>query len=205
VGLTEEIQNLSPAKWQYALKRLRDLRLLAAKDEHRPDIVDCHPLIREHFGEKLQAKNLKAWQEAHSRLYDYYKNVPEKDLPDTLEEMEPLFAAVAHGCQAGRHQEVVEEIYWKRIKRGNEHYSTAKLGAFGADLAALSNFFEIVWSEPEKSLPDHEKAVILSWAGFRLRALGRLREAAQPMQAGLEMQRSSGERRQPQRTLSGLG
>jgi hypothetical protein len=103
-GLTDSLQWLSDEDWDFTLQHLRDLRVLAAKEEHRPDIVDCHPLIREHFGEKLKAKNPKAWQEAHSRLYDYYKNVPEKELPDTLEEMEPLFAAVAHGCQAELHE-----------------------------------------------------------------------------------------------------
>jgi len=36
-------------------------------------------------------------------------------------------------------------------------------------------------------MTDHDKASALNWAGFGLRALGRLREAAQPMQAGLKL------------------
>ena len=35
-------------------------------------------------------------------------------------------------------------------------------------------------------MTDEDKAVALNWAGFRLRALGRLRKAAEPMQAALE-------------------
>ncbi len=50
----------------------------------------------------------------------------------------------------------------------------------------MSGFFEIVWSRPASGLTDGDKAVVLSMAGFGPRALGRLREAAQPMQAGLE-------------------
>ena len=185
-GLTSNLQNLPFAKLQFVLHRLRDLRLLAEKDTSRPNTLDCHPLVREHFGENLRQQNPAAWQEAHSRLYEYYKNLPAKHLPDTLEEMEPLFAAVAHGCQAGRHQEALEKVYWERIRRGKEAYSVHKLGAFGADLSALSNFFEVLWSQPASGLKDDDKAVVLSWAGFRLRALGRLREAAQPLQAGME-------------------
>ncbi|MCP4419696.1 MAG: hypothetical protein GY805_24050, partial [Chloroflexi bacterium] len=62
-GLTDKLQNLSAAKWSFAIKHLRDLRLLAAEDE-RPNTLDCHPLVREHFGERLQEKNKNAWREA---------------------------------------------------------------------------------------------------------------------------------------------
>ncbi|MCG3155793.1 MAG: hypothetical protein DKINENOH_02401 [bacterium] len=187
-GLTSNLQNLPLAQLQFAFQHLRDLRLLAEKDTHRPDTLDCHPLVREHFGEKLRQQNPAAWKEAHGRLYEYYKNLPAKELPDTLEEMEPLFAAVAHGCQAGQHQGALADVYYSRIQRdGRTNYCCAKLGAFGADLSAVSNFFEILWSQPASGLTDADKAVVLSWAGFRLRALGRLAEASQPMQAGMEM------------------
>ncbi len=185
-GLTNEIQGLTEAKWLYAVKRLRELRLIAQEDPQRKAILDCHPLIREYFGERLQKTNPDAWKEAHSSLYEYYKSVPEKELPDTLEEMEPLFAACAHGCMAERYQETIEDVYWERIKRKQEHYCTSKLGAFGSDLAALAGFFEEIWSKPASALNELFQAGVLNWAGFRLRALGRLREAAQPIQAGME-------------------
>jgi tetratricopeptide (TPR) repeat protein len=185
-GLTAYLSQLSESDWLRLLQKLRDLKLIARESKHRPYMVDCHPLVREHFGGKLRSKALSAWRSAHSRLYEYYKNLPKKQLPDTLEEMEPLFVAVAHGCQTGKHQEIFYDVYWERIDRKNEFYSTNKLGAFGADLAALSNFFEIPWSKIVTNLTDADKAVTLSWAGFRLQALGRLREAAQPMQATVE-------------------
>ena len=187
-GLTDKLQNLGHDERQFAVQSLRDLRLLAAEEQDKPDTLDCHPLMREHFGERLQQQFPEAWTEAHSRLYNYYKNLPEKELPDTLEEMEPLFAAVTHGCLAGKHQEALDDVFYERIYRKNEKYSVHKLGAFGADLAALSNFFDPPWRRPAAGLTDADKAVVLSWAGFGLRALGRLREAAAPMQAGLEMQ-----------------
>ncbi len=100
--------------------------------------------------------------------------------------MEPLFAAVAHGCQADEPTKVWEEVYWKRIRRGNEHYSMHKLGAFGADLAALSNLFDAPWHKPAAGLSEHRQALVLNLTGFGLRALGRLAEASHPMQAGVE-------------------
>ena len=188
LGLTSNLQNLPFAKLQYALKRLRDLHLLAEKDEHDSDTLDCHPLVREHFGEKLRQNNPATWKEAHSRLYEHYKKLPAKHLPDTLEEMEPLFAAVAHGCQAGRYQEAHDSIYFERIRRGNEYYVFKKLGAFGSFLSATSSFFEKPWNQLVPGLRGNDKTILLSIAGFCLRALGRLREAVQPMQAGLELQ-----------------
>lgn len=184
-GLTDNIQDLSDKKWQIALKHLRQARLLAEKDPHDPDTLDCHPLLREYFGEQVRTSRTNAWREAHSRLYEYYKT-HSKALPDTLEEMTALFAAVAHGCQAGRYQEVLADVYYQRIQRGEEHFNWNKLGAFGADLAALSGFFDLPWRQPVATLSDDWKAFVLNEAGSDLRPLGRLAEAAQPMQAGLE-------------------
>ncbi|MFC1793300.1 TIR domain-containing protein [Planctomycetota bacterium] len=186
-GLTDSLQDISNHDWQNTLNHLRELHLIAKKDETDPDTLDCHPLIREHFGEKLQKQNPEAWKQAHARLYEYYKDLPEKELPDTLEEMEPLFAAVMHGSLAGKHQEALVDVYWKRIDRGYEHYSTARLGAFGADLSCLSNFFERLWDKPASSLTEDVKPFVLSWSGYALRAVGRLSEAAQPMKACLKL------------------
>jgi tetratricopeptide (TPR) repeat protein len=187
-GVTEQLQSLSEVDWQYALDHLRKLRLLAAESSEANTRLDCHPLVREHFAEQLETGNREGWQAANLRLYNYYKALPEIELPDTLEEMEPLFAAITHGCRAGLHQEVMDEVYEKRVIRGGrEDYTGSKLGAFGADLAALSHFFETPWSRPAAGLREVFKSAVLSWAAFRLRALGRLIEALQPMQKTLEM------------------
>ena len=183
--LTENIVSLPEAKWKYAVKHLRELKLLAKEEEGQPDDLDCHPLIREHFGEKLKKEKPDAWRETHGRLYEYYKGVPKKDEPDTLEEMEPLFRAVYHGCAAGKQQELFEEVYWKRICRGGDYFVAHKLGAFGSWLGVLAGFFDELWKKPNKNLRDNDVAVILNNAGGTLRALGRLREAAEPMEACL--------------------
>jgi tetratricopeptide (TPR) repeat protein len=187
-GITQKLQQLSEEDWQWALSNLRTANLLSKADPQKPGTLDCHPLIREHFGEKLKEENPDGWKQAHTRLYHYYKNLPEKELPDTLPEMEPLFAAVAHGCAAGLHQEAGDDVFWQRIRRRDEHYTYHKLGAFGSDLAALSHFFQVPWSQPAVGLTEASKAFVLNWVGFGLKAVGRLREAIQPMKAGLKLQ-----------------
>ena len=184
-GLTEHLQKLSEAEWLRLLLRLREFRLIAPESRHDAEMLDAHPLVREHFGQKLREKYREAWLEGNNRLYEHYKSIA-KEYPDTIEEMIPLYHAVAHGCQAGRYQEAAEEVYAKRILRRDEHFSWKKLGAFGADLAAISRVFDPPWSQPVAGLRDDWKAWVLSMAGFILLALGRLKEAVQPMKAALD-------------------
>ncbi|MEO1258580.1 MAG: TIR domain-containing protein [Bacteroidota bacterium] len=184
-GLTDRLAGLSFAKWKISMQHLRDLSLIAKKENYGDGSLDCHPLIREHFGEKLQRENSGAWKKAHSRLYEYYKNLPEKELPDTLEEMEPLFVAIRHGCLAGESQAAYNNVFYKRIKRKNEYYILYKLGAYGSFLSSLSNFFKIPWQQISPEINEGSKAVILSQVGVALRAVGRLLEAVQPSETGL--------------------
>ncbi|HEX5717226.1 MAG TPA: hypothetical protein VF179_13765, partial [Thermoanaerobaculia bacterium] len=153
-------------------------------DPHQPGTLDAHPLVRVFFQEELEKQRPEAWRAGNLRLYEYLQQEA-PDLPDTLEAMNSLFTAVIHGCQAGRQQEAFDEVYWRRILRGNEFFSTRKLGAFGSDLAALSGFFDRPWDQPSASITSADQAFLLNEAGFSLRALGRLAEAVQPMEAGL--------------------
>jgi tetratricopeptide (TPR) repeat protein len=185
-GLTSELHNLSLVDWQEALANLRDARLLAPADPDQPDTLDCHPLIREYFGNKLKNENPEAWREAHSRLYEYYKTqAPE--LPDTLEAMLPLYSAVAHGCQADRHQEALDQVYRYRMVRGLDFFSTMKLGAYGADLAVLANFFDPAWVRTFPKLREESRGFVLNGASFCLMTLGRLSEAVQPLKAAMDI------------------
>jgi tetratricopeptide (TPR) repeat protein len=184
-GLTEPLVDLSEEDWHLAITTLRDHSLLAAADPREPETLDAHPLVRACFSEELESLRPDAWQEGNRRIYEHLRQTA-PDLPDTLEAMQPLYAAVVHGCRAGRQQEAMGEVYERRILRGNEFYSTRKLGAFGSELTALAGFFDRLWSQPSTHLNAADQAFILNQAAFRLRALGRLAEAVEPMQTGLE-------------------
>ena len=179
--LTDAIAGLGHREWQTAISHLRALGLLAREGG---DTLDAHPLVREYFADRLRTEAPEAWEAGHERLYRYFAGAAEPR-PATLAGMEPLFRAVHHGCAAGRYQEVLITVYWRRIQRGGEFYTTTKLGAFAADLAALAGFFAAPWQRPQPAITAHDQASVLGWAGFRLRALGRLAEAVVPFEAGL--------------------
>lgn len=172
--------------WKRAIVALRDDHHLLSMHEDNPNLLDCHPLIHEYFGGQLQNCYPDAWQQAHERLYEYYKALPKKELPDTLEEMQPLFSAIAHGCAAGLHQRALDEIYWPRIRREQEAYIAKRLGAYIDNLAVITSFFIKPWQTPVKGLGGQWRPEVLNWAGFDLRAMGRLRDAVEPMQAAVE-------------------
>lgn len=170
-------ENIDENAWKVAIRDLREKHRLLSMHENRTDLLDCHPLIREYFGKQLREKQLDAWRQAHTRLYEYYKALPKKEFPDTLEEMQPLFNAVAHGCAAELYQLVIEEVYWLRIKRKEDNYLTKKLGAFSDDLAVVAHFFVTPWSKVVESLDDKWRFGVLEWAGYNLHALARLHES----------------------------
>jgi tetratricopeptide (TPR) repeat protein len=172
---------ISEEIWQLAVSNLRDHGLLAKGS----DSLDAHPLVRAYFGEELASSHPKAWRAGHLRLYKYLCEVAPYR-PRTLQQMQPLFSAVLHGCQAGLHQEVLNEIYLRRIQRYKQNYCTKELGAIGAELTALAGFFERPWDKPAAALTEEAQAFVLNEAVFRLGALARLREAVEPMKKGLE-------------------
>jgi tetratricopeptide (TPR) repeat protein len=183
--LTEPLVALSGEDWNLAAATLRDHGLLLAVDPREPDTLDAHPLVRAHFAEELETRSPNAWQEGNRRLYEHLcKAAP--DLPGTLEALQPLYSAVVHGCRAGRQQEAMDEVFFRRIRRGNEAFSWSKLGASASDLTALAGFFDRPWSQPSGRLTAAFQAFVLNEAAFVLRALGRLTEAVEPMEAGLE-------------------
>ena len=181
-GLNDRLVGQSDPQWKRSLARLRRANLLS---EETPDELEAHPLVREHFGARLNAERPEAWRAGHGRLYEHLRDNA-KPLPETLAEMAPLFQAMHHGCQAGQHQEALDEVYWARIQRGREGFSWSRLGMFGAILAALAGLFKPPWDKPAPTLTEADQAWILNEAAFALRALGRLREAVVPMQAGLQ-------------------
>ena len=133
-----------------------------------PDAIDAHPLIREYFAKQLRDTQPAAFQAAHSRLFDHLCQTTEHR-PDTLDGLQPLYQAVVHGCLAGRQQEACDKVYVDRILRGtgsDGFYSTKKLGAIGADLAAVAAFFDEPWSRVSPNLSEADQAWLLNEAAL---------------------------------------
>jgi tetratricopeptide (TPR) repeat protein len=196
--LTEPLVGLDEEDWNLTVSFLADCGLvsitefdpLKTENWELKTSLDAHPLIREYFAKQLREKNPEAWRAAHRRLYEHLTGSTEHR-PDTLEGLQPLYQAVAHGCQAGLQQEACVQVYRDRILRSTDgpdaFYSTKKLGASGADLGAISCFFEQAWRRISPALSEADQAWLLNEAATRLSALGRLTEALEPMRAGMEL------------------
>ncbi len=188
-GLTDALDGVSEAQRNICLTRLEQTKLLTLNRDGggRLVTVDAHPLLRAYFAQRLSSDQPDAWQAAHRRLYTYLCENTKDKKESTVDDLQPLYQAVAHGCLAGMQREACEEVYHARIGRRDEYYSTNKLGAFGTDLGALACFFEPAWQRVSPALREDDQAWLLNEAAFRLRALGRLSEATEPMRAGLAM------------------
>ncbi|MGL4409968.1 MAG: hypothetical protein ACRCTU_16415 [Zoogloea sp.] len=180
----QAITNIKPAQWETTLTQLVKLGLIqhANKNDH----VDAHPLIRAYLEKRLSQDFPEAWRKGHKRLFQHLQKMAPKN-PENLNDLQPLYQAVAHGCKAGLYQDAFEKVYHNKILHRDQCFSIRKLGAFGADLGAVACFFVEPWQRLALSCPANMQAWLLSEAAFRLRALGRLTEALEPMQKGAQM------------------
>jgi tetratricopeptide (TPR) repeat protein len=180
----QPLAQLSNKEFKHLIKRLTQANLLFSSEID----FDCHPIIRQYFGQRFKDSQPQAFRQAHLVLFEYYQAKPDKHQPDTLEELEPLYRAVVHGCLAGEYKKAREDVYRDRIRRGNEHYSYNKLGSYSQDLTAIAAFFPQGWSQPvQQGLSEANQAWLLAEAAFCLMSLGRLAEAVEPRKANLKL------------------
>lgn len=184
-GLTDHIRKVTGAGWLRLVSKLRRYELIAPESRHDPDSLDAHPLVREHFGQQLKDQHPNAWRAGNSRLYEHLKRTT-KIFPETIDGMTLLYTAVSHGCAAGKYQEAMDTVYWRRIHRGITEFSLKQLGMVSAEIELMTAFFESPWDRPVSALREDFKAFVLNNTGLVLRSLGRLVDATQPMKAGLE-------------------
>ncbi|AQR64627.1 hypothetical protein BXU06_05810 [Aquaspirillum sp. LM1] len=185
--VSRHLVNLTSPQWQATLQRLVDCGLAFYNEDNTT--LDAHPLVREYQAKVLQTRFRSAWRQGNKRLYEFLADSV-KHRPDDLEGLQPLYQAVVHGCRAGLYQQALTEMYHDRILRGTRQggfYSTKRLGTIGADLGAVACFFVQPWQQLVPGLSAGDQAWLLNEAATRLRALGRLAEALEPMRAGVQM------------------
>ena len=104
-----ELNEIGDEKWSRCVAELRGMGLLNEAAPEAGDVIDAHPLVREHFQDELRTTDGGAWSRGNRTLYDYYRGKAPPQ-PDTPEEMQPLYAAITHGCAVELHQEAFDEI-----------------------------------------------------------------------------------------------
>ncbi|HLL76379.1 MAG TPA: DUF4062 domain-containing protein [Pyrinomonadaceae bacterium] len=197
--LTDKLADLSEDRFEQLLAKLRRAKLLAEVNPEQPGVIDAHPLVREHFGQRLKSECPDAWREGNRRLFYHLrqlddefrrrrKTAGEEASPRTVDELAPLYAAVIHGCHAGYdYHRGALNVYYVRIQEGQRFSSANKLvGSVSADLDALRCFFPNGWEEePDTKLEYPHNALLFGQAGYRLWMVGRLKEAIRPMKKAL--------------------
>jgi len=186
-GVTDNLYGISEAEWNRVLHRLRRAKVVSPASHHDPLGIDAHPVIRQHFAERLAKSNESAWQEAHVALSNFYAAQPKEQRPNSLREMAPLFLAVHHGCLAKEYKDTLDTICKGRILEEKEHYSRNRVGAHGVKLSMLAGFFQKQWLEPVKELNKVDAAFVMHHASVELRALGRMNDVLAPAGAALKM------------------
>ena len=184
-GLSDAFFEADAPPLTMVLKRLEKLKLITRPDG---DAVDGHPLVREHFGARLQKINPEAWKHTHSRLFDYFCGIPDKDQPEGEAGLLPLYQSLPHGVDSGRAREALEEVFYRRINRSGQHYGTKQLGLYSTELAALATFFPGGWQQaPLQEVTNPYQSLLLNMVGYHLQSLGRLKEAQAPFERSVAL------------------
>lgn len=188
-GITDPLTDLTDPDWEFCLSGLESAQLLTVNRDTAGALVslDAHPLLREYFSLQLRTQQPNAWRAAHRRLFEYLCATTQEGSQPTLEDLQPLYQAVIHGCQAGLQSEACNKIYFGRILQHQKYYSSRKLGAMTSNLGAVACFYDQPWKCISSMLPDKFQVSLYSEAMFYIIALGRLSESLEPMQLAIEI------------------
>ena len=141
-GLTEPLVEIYGADeeqrgWQRSISELRRSGMIR---EGGPGTLDAHPLVREYFGKQLHALP-EARREGHRRLYRLKSDlVP--GVPETRSQLNTLFQAAAHGCEAELYSEVFDKVVWDKVIQGYVYHNLYTFGVSETDSIAAARFYE---------------------------------------------------------------
>ena len=185
LGLGRAYIPIDEAQWTAAYSRLEAAKLITMNRDASGTLlsVETHPLLREYFARRLREEHPEAWRGGHRRLCEHLCTTT-KDKPEpTLEDLQPLYQAVAHGCQAGVQDWTCSDLYCARIHQVADRGDS--IGTFGANLEAMAHFFDQPWSCLSPSIDMGHQYPVLEWTATILRGLGRKREAIEAQRAAM--------------------
>jgi hypothetical protein len=163
---------------------LVDWRLISYDETKKT--YTTHPLIKGYFESDFDEKIKKL---CHEYIYYYLYFEPYvPEWPETLEEMQPLFEQVYHGCTAGLYDIVNDDVYWKKIHKWEKHFVVHSLGAWETNLSLVRTFFpEGDLSQMPLVSKKSDQSWLLNEAGLALLSTGKPKEAEEPFLTGVKM------------------
>ncbi len=174
------------------IKELVKTGLVIEKSQSDQIVYFCHALVRNHFSKIFKELKPLDYKNGHNILFIMYSEKATFN-PQSIDELQPLYRAVQHGCLAEEYENAFKDIYLPRISRERKFFNVAKLGDRSGDLQAISCFFPNGFDEPKlKVLNDITSAWLLAKAAFDSSALGRFEESRTIRKNEIEIFRSLG-------------
>lgn len=181
-GLTDAVEGLSRRALRGVRQDLVGLGLLTRRTDGFNVFWTAHPLVRAYFAARVRDETPDAWAEAHRHLAAWFL---ERGCPTITRtpRKRALVHSVRHACAAGLPSHAAAVYSHCLIPR--HPVVSDEQSALWLSLEALMPFFDEDL-KPDRRLTPSEQAKVCGKLGFRLQALGRLREAQEPMQASAE-------------------
>lgn len=186
--LTDSIRTL---QFEDIRLEYEDLSMLSMLSTNRKvTAIDCHPMIREYYRERLAGTRPDAWQHANEVLFARAISVAPDNVASEAD-LDVLYSAARHACRSGKYSEAWRDIFLPRIRQNvgtaRKNYNLRVYGHFASDLVTLREFFKKPYSAPPDGLTDAELARLYMEVGCDLRAQGRLSNARLPLQESLRI------------------
>jgi tetratricopeptide (TPR) repeat protein len=164
------LRNMNLFSFKRMVDNLCDRRLITKGQD---DTYTAHPLIKNYFESIFEEEDNRL---CHKSIYHYIGSyAPER--PETLEEMQPLFEQVYHGCGANLHEEAYYNVYRQKIMRWDERFLVSNLGGWETNLNVIRNFFPKGDFQRNPFVSKiKEKSYLINEAGLSMMSIGRLDE-----------------------------
>ncbi|MCY1075975.1 AAA family ATPase [Archangium lansingense] len=118
------------------ISRLRSHSLLTETEDER---FLLHPIVRDYFREQLRAEAPEKYRVLHEYLFEFFRRKTARR-PDKTGELLPLYQAFHSGYLGGRAEASFRDVFWERLRRGHQDYSTRILGNETSDAIALYGY-----------------------------------------------------------------
>jgi len=130
------LKRLSTTNIDEGISRLRSHSLLSETENER---LLLHPIVRDYFNEQLRAEAPETFRDLHEDLFEFFRRKTARR-PDRTGELRPLYQALHSGYLAGHAETAFRDVFWERIRRGHQDYSTKILGNETSDAIALYGY-----------------------------------------------------------------
>ncbi|AIE84757.1 SEFIR domain protein [Fimbriimonas ginsengisoli Gsoil 348] len=181
-----KVQPIERAKFNLALHHLIDFGLVFyANADDEITTLDCHPLVREYFAERLRTDDLEAWKQANLRLGHYYEDLVDEPYPKDHAKLDLIFQALVFYARAGMPKKSYRTFKLRIL--ADDYYATKGLGMQAEVWVACKTILR----HNEEQIDLVGKADILQQLGYTERSLGMLSDAIKSFNACLEIREAN--------------